>query len=209
MASRGNAGQDNQELVGAGVANDVPFELCIHYFRPYGSATDAGPIEDPDSGCLNDYDEGTAPIPWEDFESCQAEADYCAEHEDTLMVHCALTCGTCAAPAAGSCADVVGWADSDGDRCPAYTTCEAGTASRPAAYYERWAVDGISAAEACCSCGGGATTGGGGGAGGNNLVQTLSGMEEFSTLVTAVQAAGLVDALSAAGEFTVFAPTSK
>jgi transforming growth factor-beta-induced protein len=40
-----------------------------------------------------------------------------------------------------------------------------------------------------------------------NIVQIASGDSRFSTLVTAVKAAGLVDALSGAGPFTVFAPT--
>ncbi|KGO89611.1 fasciclin domain-containing protein [Flavobacterium suncheonense] len=41
-----------------------------------------------------------------------------------------------------------------------------------------------------------------------NIVQTAVGSKEHSTLVTAVKAAGLVDALSNAGPFTVFAPTN-
>ncbi|MDR2206407.1 MAG: fasciclin domain-containing protein [Flavobacteriaceae bacterium] len=41
-----------------------------------------------------------------------------------------------------------------------------------------------------------------------NIVQTAVGNADFSTLVKAVQAAGLVDALSNAGPFTVFAPTN-
>ncbi|MDR3273011.1 MAG: fasciclin domain-containing protein [Flavobacteriaceae bacterium] len=41
-----------------------------------------------------------------------------------------------------------------------------------------------------------------------NIVQTAVSNENFSTLVKAVQAAGLVDALSNAGPFTVFAPTN-
>ncbi|TFZ03259.1 fasciclin domain-containing protein [Ramlibacter rhizophilus] len=40
-----------------------------------------------------------------------------------------------------------------------------------------------------------------------NIVQTLQQHSQFSTLVAAAQAAGLVDALSAAGPFTLFAPT--
>ena len=39
------------------------------------------------------------------------------------------------------------------------------------------------------------------------IAQIASETEGFSTLVTALQAAGLVDALNADGEFTVFAPT--
>jgi uncharacterized surface protein with fasciclin (FAS1) repeats len=39
------------------------------------------------------------------------------------------------------------------------------------------------------------------------IVEVASTTEGFSTLVAAVQAAGLVDALSAEGPFTVFAPT--
>lgn len=41
-----------------------------------------------------------------------------------------------------------------------------------------------------------------------NIVQVASGSKDHTTLVTAVQAAGLVDALSNAGPFTVFAPTN-
>lgn len=41
-----------------------------------------------------------------------------------------------------------------------------------------------------------------------NIVQVASGSKDHSTLVAAVQAAGLVDALSNAGPFTVFAPTN-
>ena len=42
---------------------------------------------------------------------------------------------------------------------------------------------------------------------GQTIVQIAAGDSRFSTLVTAVKAAGLVDALSGAGPFTVFAPT--
>lgn len=41
-----------------------------------------------------------------------------------------------------------------------------------------------------------------------NIVRVASGSKDHSTLVTAVKAAGLVDALSNAGPFTVFAPTN-
>ena len=41
-----------------------------------------------------------------------------------------------------------------------------------------------------------------------NVVQVAIGSKDHSTLVTAVQAAGLVDVLSNAGPFTVFAPTN-
>lgn len=41
-----------------------------------------------------------------------------------------------------------------------------------------------------------------------NIVQTASGSKDHTTLVTAVKAAGLVDVLSNAGPFTVFAPTN-
>ena len=41
-----------------------------------------------------------------------------------------------------------------------------------------------------------------------NIVQTAVSSKDHSTLVTAVKAAGLVDALSNAGPFTVFAPTN-
>lgn len=40
------------------------------------------------------------------------------------------------------------------------------------------------------------------------IVETLSEKEIFSTLVTAVTAAGLVETLSGTGTFTVFAPTN-
>ena len=41
-----------------------------------------------------------------------------------------------------------------------------------------------------------------------NIVQTAISSKDHSTLVEAVKAAGLVDALSNAGPFTVFAPTN-
>jgi uncharacterized surface protein with fasciclin (FAS1) repeats len=41
-----------------------------------------------------------------------------------------------------------------------------------------------------------------------NLVQTAASVDDLSTLVAAVQAADLVDALQAEGPFTVFAPTN-
>lgn len=41
-----------------------------------------------------------------------------------------------------------------------------------------------------------------------NVVQVAMGSKDHTTLVTAVKAAGLVDALSNAGPFTVFAPTN-
>lgn len=41
-----------------------------------------------------------------------------------------------------------------------------------------------------------------------NIVQVTSGSKDHTTLVTAVKAAGLVDVLSNAGPFTVFAPTN-
>jgi len=41
-----------------------------------------------------------------------------------------------------------------------------------------------------------------------NVVQVAVGSKDHTTLVTAVKAAGLVDALSNAGPFTVFAPTN-
>ncbi len=43
---------------------------------------------------------------------------------------------------------------------------------------------------------------------GNTIVDVAAGNPDFSTLVAAVQAAGLVDTLSARGPFTVFAPTN-
>jgi uncharacterized surface protein with fasciclin (FAS1) repeats len=42
-----------------------------------------------------------------------------------------------------------------------------------------------------------------------NIVQIASSNTDFSTLVTAVKAAGLVDTLSGPGPFTVFAPTNE
>jgi uncharacterized surface protein with fasciclin (FAS1) repeats len=42
-----------------------------------------------------------------------------------------------------------------------------------------------------------------------NIVETAVDAGSFKTLVTAVQAAGLVDTLSSAGPFTVFAPTDE
>jgi uncharacterized surface protein with fasciclin (FAS1) repeats len=41
-----------------------------------------------------------------------------------------------------------------------------------------------------------------------DIVDTAAGNPEFSTLVAAVQAAGLVETLKGAGPFTVFAPTN-
>jgi uncharacterized surface protein with fasciclin (FAS1) repeats len=43
---------------------------------------------------------------------------------------------------------------------------------------------------------------------GPNIVGVAAGNENFSTLVAAVKAAGLVETLSSAGPFTVFAPTN-
>jgi uncharacterized surface protein with fasciclin (FAS1) repeats len=40
------------------------------------------------------------------------------------------------------------------------------------------------------------------------IVDVASGSEDFSTLVAAVKAAGLVDTLAGEGPFTVFAPTN-
>lgn len=45
-------------------------------------------------------------------------------------------------------------------------------------------------------------------AGTPNIVQTAASVDDLSTLVAAVQAADLVDALQAEGPFTVFAPTN-
>lgn len=42
-----------------------------------------------------------------------------------------------------------------------------------------------------------------------DIVDTAAGNPDFSTLVTAVKAAGLVDTLKSAGPFTVFAPTNE
>ena len=45
--------------------------------------------------------------------------------------------------------------------------------------------------------------------GGMNIVETAMGDARFSTLVKALQAAGLIDTLKGAGPFTVFAPTDE
>lgn len=42
-----------------------------------------------------------------------------------------------------------------------------------------------------------------------NIIETAVGNPDFSTLVTAIKAAGLVDTLSGSGPFTVFAPTNE
>ena len=42
-----------------------------------------------------------------------------------------------------------------------------------------------------------------------NIVEIAAGNPDFSTLVAALKAAGLVEALSGAGPFTVFAPTNE
>lgn len=42
-----------------------------------------------------------------------------------------------------------------------------------------------------------------------DIVDTAVGNSDFSTLVSAVQAAGLVETLKGAGPFTVFAPTNE
>jgi uncharacterized surface protein with fasciclin (FAS1) repeats len=44
---------------------------------------------------------------------------------------------------------------------------------------------------------------------GDDIVDIAASNEDFSTLVTAVQAAGLVDTLKSDGPFTVFAPTNE
>ncbi|MGK8234560.1 fasciclin domain-containing protein [Roseovarius sp. MS2] len=44
---------------------------------------------------------------------------------------------------------------------------------------------------------------------GKDIVDIAAGNESFSTLVAAVQAAGLVDTLKGEGPFTVFAPTNE
>jgi uncharacterized surface protein with fasciclin (FAS1) repeats len=44
--------------------------------------------------------------------------------------------------------------------------------------------------------------------GSSTIVELAAGTPDLSTLVTAVQAAGLVDTLSGPGNFTVFAPTN-
>lgn len=47
-----------------------------------------------------------------------------------------------------SCTDFDNWADSEGFSCSAYGGCN---------HVERWAINGVSANEACCLCGGGST----------------------------------------------------
>lgn len=42
-----------------------------------------------------------------------------------------------------------------------------------------------------------------------NIVEVAAGNKDFTTLVAAVQAAGLVDVLSGEGPYTVFAPTNE
>lgn len=42
----------------------------------------------------------------------------------------------------------------------------------------------------------------------NDIVETAASVKDFSTLVTAVKAAGLVEVLQSEGPFTVFAPTN-
>jgi uncharacterized surface protein with fasciclin (FAS1) repeats len=42
-----------------------------------------------------------------------------------------------------------------------------------------------------------------------NIIETAAGNPDFSTLVTAIKAAGLVETLSGTGPFTVFAPTNE
>ncbi|ADZ84589.1 fasciclin domain-containing protein [Cellulosilyticum lentocellum] len=43
---------------------------------------------------------------------------------------------------------------------------------------------------------------------GNNIVEIASSDKQFSTLVTALQTAGLIETLEGSGPFTVFAPTN-
>jgi uncharacterized surface protein with fasciclin (FAS1) repeats len=44
---------------------------------------------------------------------------------------------------------------------------------------------------------------------GNNIIETAEGAGQFSTLLTAIETAGLTDTLSGQGPFTVFAPTDE
>lgn len=53
------------------------------------------------------------------------------------------------------------------------------------------------------------TTGGSVAQDGKTIVETAASVEDFSTLVAAVKAAGLAEALSGNGPFTVFAPTNE
>ena len=44
---------------------------------------------------------------------------------------------------------------------------------------------------------------------GKNIIETAEGAGQFGTLLTAIETAGLTDALSGDGPFTVFAPTDE
>lgn len=61
--------------------------------------------------------------------------------------------------APATCSNIAGWVDSDGDNCGVYSSClspgyESVLADNPG-YYDQWAVNGVSATDACCACGGG------------------------------------------------------
>ena len=61
-----------------------------------------------------------------------------------------------------SCADLAGWADTDGYTCQAYASCKnGGWQDKGDAYYGQWAVNGVSARKACCDCGRGSSSGSG------------------------------------------------
>ncbi len=62
---------------------------------------------------------------------------------------------------------------------------------------------------AACSDNDNNTSSGGGGVGAKNIAETaIDAAPEFTTLVSALDAAGLVPTLSQGGPFTVFAPTN-
>ena len=70
-----------------------------------------------------------------------------------------LMCDTSSLSASTQCYDLVDWEDSDGDTCSAYVSCRAGYHTSIAdAIFDSYAVDGVSALEACCDCGGGSTS---------------------------------------------------
>lgn len=56
------------------------------------------------------------------------------------------------------CEDTPAWVDTDADGCEFYTSCQDGKPA-PSVEYDQWAVNGVSAVEACCRCGGGTTSG--------------------------------------------------
>jgi len=53
------------------------------------------------------------------------------------------------------CTDTAGWVDSDNGGCALYQSCQPNDAwkTKGDAYYAQWAVNGVSARDACCACG--------------------------------------------------------